>query len=384
MIHRKLRVGMVGGGGPDNCFGPPHRRAILMDNAAELTAGALRSDPEEAIASARELFFTRGYRTWQQMIETEAGLAPSERIDYVTVITPNNAHFAPAAASAAAGFGVLCEKPLTMTLDEAKQLQATVQRTGVPFAVAHTYTGFPMVMLARTLVEDGAIGQIRKVDVWYPSGWLGTDIEKSGHKQASWRLDPARAGISGCGADIGSHSYQFIRTVTGLSASRVQSRLASLVPGRVLDDDLTSLIELNNGAIATIAASQVNIGIQNDCGFRVSGTQGTLEWSITDHNVLKRFDRGEPVRLYRIGTDYGYFPASIRPYLRMPGGQPEGIHEALANIHLSLQLQVRARLGEKVRPPFPHPGISDGVAVMAFIEAAVASSQSEGAWTSVA
>lgn len=384
MSRRKLRVGMVGGGGPANFFGAPHRRAILMDNSAELTAGALRSKPEESIESARELFFTRGYGDWESMMKTEAALPESERIDYVTIVTPNDAHFGPALTAAEAGIGVLCEKPLTTTLDEAKRLGQAVARTKTPFVVAYTYTGFPMVMLARELVKDGSIGEVRKVEAWYPQGWLATNLEAEGQKQASWRVDPARAGASGCGGDIGTHAYEFVRFVAGLSATRVQARLTTFVKGRALDDDFTVLAELENGGIATIAASQITIGAQNDNGFRVSGTKGTLEWSNTDHNVLKQYAGGQPVKLYRLGAEYGYFPASIKPYIRVPSGHPEGFHEALANLHLSLQLAIRTKRGEQVPAPFEHPGIVDGVAGMAFVEASVASSEREGAWVEVA
>ncbi len=383
MSRRKLRVGMVGGGGPANFFGAPHRRAILIDNAAELTAGALRSQPEESIESARELFFARGYGDWRAMMKAEAALPASERIDYVTIVTPNDAHFGPAEAAAQGGIGVMCEKPLTTTFDEAKRLLQVARAGKVPFGVAYTYTGFPMVMLARTLVQDGALGSVRKVEAWYPQGWLATSLEASGQKQAAWRVDPAKAGASGCGGDIGTHAYEFVRFVGGASAARVQARLTTFVEGRSLDDDFTVLAELDNGGIATIAASQVTIGAQNDNGFRVVGTMGTLEWSITDHNVLKHYEGGQPVRLYRLGAEYGYFPGSIKPYIRVPSGHPEGFHEALANLHLSLQLALRARLGETVPAPFEHPGIVDGVAGMAFLEAAVASSKRDGAWVDV-
>jgi len=384
MSRRKLLVGMIGGGGPSNFFGGPHRRAILMDNAAELTAGALRSRPEEAMESARDLFFARGYGDWRTMIGVEASMPVGERIDYVTIVTPNDAHFGPAQAASRAGIGAMCEKPLTTTLAEAKQLFAAVAKDDTPFGVAYTYTGFPMVMLARTLVQDGAIGQVRKVEAWYPQGWLATNLEAEGQKQASWRVDPAKAGASGCGGDIGTHAYEFVRFVAGTSAARIKARLTTFVKGRALDDDFTVLAELDNGGIATIAASQITIGAQNDNGFRVSGTTGTLEWSITDHNVLKQYQGGQPVRLYRLGAEYGYFPASIKPYIRVPSGHPEGFHEALANLHLSLQLAIRARLGEQVATPFPHPGIADGVAGMAFVEAAVASSRQDGEWVEVA
>jgi predicted dehydrogenase len=380
MSQRKLRVGMVGGGGPANFFGGPHRRAILMDNSAELTAGALRSNPDEALQAARELFIPRGYPDWQTLLKDEAARPESERIDYLTIVTPNDAHFGPAEAAAAAGIAVLCEKPLTTTLDEARRLHATVASKGVPFAVAYTYTGFPMVMLARELVKDGAVGEVRKVEAWYPQGWLASKIEAEGQKQASWRVDPGKAGASGCGGDIGTHAYEFVRFVAGRNATRLRARLKAFVPGRALDDDFTVLADLDNGGIATVTASQITVGAQNDVGFRVCGTTGTLEWSITDHTVLKHYAGGKPLQLYRQGAEYGYFPGSIKPYLRLPSGHPEGFHEALANLHRSLEWTLRGRRGETAPTPFEHPGILDGVAGMAFVEAAVASSNQDGAW----
>lgn len=383
MGTRKLRVGMVGGGGPANFFGGPHRRGILMDNSAELVAGALRSKPDEAIASANELFFARGYGDWKSMIQGEAKLPEGDRIDYVTIVTPNDDHFGPADAAASAGIAVLCEKPLTTTLDEAKRLAATVAKSGVPFVVAYTYTGFPMVMLAKQMVRDGKIGEVRKVEAWYPQGWLATKLEEQGQKQASWRVDPKKSGASGCGGDIGTHAYEFVRFVAGLKATRLRARLKAFVEGRQLDDDFTVLAELDNGGIATVAASQITIGAQNDNGFRVSGTTGTLEWSIVDHTILKHYSGGHPLHLYRQGAEYGYFPDSIKPYLRLPSGHPEGFHEALANLHRTLEWRLRSKRGETCPTPFDHPGIADGVAGMAFVEAAVKSSNDGGEWVSV-
>lgn len=380
---RKLRVGMVGGGGPGNFFGGPHRRAILMDNTAELTAGALRSDPEGSLAAAKEHFFTRGYPDYQAMLRAEASLPADERIDYVTIVTPNDSHYAVAKASLEAGFSVLCEKPLTLTLAESLDLVALVKRTGLPFTVAYSYTGLPMVMLARELVRAGEVGTIRKVEAWYPQGWLATPLEESGQQQASWRVDPSRSGASGCGGDIGTHAYEFVRFVAGLGAVQVQARLHTFVPGRRLDDDFTVLARLENDALATISASQIAIGAQNDNGFRVIGETGRVEWSMLDHMSLYLYRSGEPVQHYRLGAEYSYFPDSIKPYLRLPSGHPEGFHEALANLHKTHQFQIRKRLGEDVPVPFPHPDVVHGAAGMAFVEAAVKSSEVDGAWTEV-
>jgi predicted dehydrogenase len=375
---------MVGGGGPSNFFGKPHRSAVLLDNSAELVAGALRTKPEESLQSARELFFRRGYGSWQDLVGGESKLPASERIDYITIVTPNDAHFGPAEAAIKAGIHVLCEKPLTATLEEARLLgEAARKNASLCFVVAYTYTGFPMVMLAKTLVADGVIGDVRKVEAWYPQGWLATKLEETGQKQASWRVDPKRSGASGCGGDIGTHAYEFVRFVAGKKATKVSARLKAFVPGRALDDDFTVLAELDGGAIATVAASQITIGAQNDNGFRVSGTKGTLEWSITDHQSLKHYVGGEPLRIYRQGGEYGYFPESIKPYLRLPSGHPEGFHEALANLHRTLEWQIRAGRGESCPKPFPHPGIADGIAGMAFVAAAVKSSSQAGAWVDV-
>lgn len=382
--QRKLRVGMVGGGGPNNFFGGPHRRAILMDNSAELTAGALRSDPQGSLAAAKELFFTRGYPDYQTMIREEATLPADQRMDYVTIVTPNDSHHAIAKAALEAGFAVLCEKPLTLTLEEARDLVRLTKAKNAPFIVAYSYTGLPMVMLARELVRGGEIGPIRKIEAWYPQGWLAGRTEDAGVQQAEWRVNPAKSGASGCGGDIGTHAYEFVRFVAGLSAVQVQARLHTFVPGRALDDDFTVLARLNNGGIATISASQVTVGAQNDNGFRVIGEGGTVEWSITDHLSLRVYKPGAPVAVYRMGAEYGYIPDSVKPYLRLPSGHPEGFHEALANLHKTLQLQIRQRNGESVPAAFPHPDVIDGAAGMAFIEAAVRSSQNSGAWTDVA
>ncbi|QEH33226.1 Glucose-6-phosphate 3-dehydrogenase [Aquisphaera giovannonii] len=373
---------MVGGGGPKSFFGAPHRRAILMDNTAELTAGALRSNPEDSLSDARELFFARGYPDWRSLVSSESALPEGERIDYLTIVTPNDAHFGPAEAALGTGIAVLSEKPLTTNLDEARQLQALVLSREVPFLVAHTYTGYPMVMLARELVMGGAIGEVRKVEAWYRQGWLSTRREADGNKQASWRADPAKAGASGCGGDIGTHAYIFIRFAAGLHAVRLLARMKSVVPGRPLDDDFTVLAELNNGAIATVSASQITTGAENDNGVRIIGTTGTLTWSHIRFDELEHCVGGQPVRIYRQGADTSYLPGSIRPYLRLPAGHPEGFHEALANLHRTLEWTIRRARGEPSPQPFAHPGIADGVAGMAFIEAAVQSARG-GGWVDV-
>jgi predicted dehydrogenase len=352
-----------------------------MDNAAELTAGALRSNPQGSIDEARRLFFTRGYPDFQTMMTEEAKL--SDRMDYVTIVTPNDSHYAAAKAALENGFAVLCEKPLTLTLAESQDLMRLTKQTGLPFIVAYTYTGLPMVMLAKEMVRQGDIGEVRKVEAWYPQGWLATRLEDSGLQQATWRTDPSKSGASGCGGDIGTHAYEFVRFVAGLSAVQVSGRLQTFVQNRALDDDFTVMARLNNGGIATIGASQVTIGYLNDNGFRVIGTKGTLQWNMTDHLCLYPYKGGSPVNVYRLGGGEDNLPASLGGYSRLPGGHPEGFHEALANLHRTCQLQIRRRNGEDTPEPFKHPDVVDGAAGMAFIEAAVASSNNNSAWTDV-
>lgn len=380
-VQRKLRVGMVGGGGPSNFFGGPHRTAILMDNAAELTAGALRRDPRGSIEEAQRLHFTRGYPDYQTMFREEAALPADQRIDYVTVVTPNATHYEVAKAALEAGFPVLCEKPLTFTLEQSKDLVRLADQSGLPFIVAYTYTAFPMVMLAREMVRRGDIGEVRKVEAWYPQGWLATRLEDTGMQQVAWRVDPAVAGQSNCGGDIGTHAYEFARFVAGRTAVQVQARMPRVVEGRVLDDDFSVFARLDNGGIATFTASQITVGAMNDNGFRVIGSKGRIEWSIMDFINLYVYKLEGPLTVYRMGGDP--VPPIMQPYLRLPGGHPEGFHEALANLHKTIQLQIRRRNGEEAPEPYPFPGVHDGAAGIAFIEACVKSNGADGAWTDV-
>ena len=253
---------------------------------------------------------------------------------------------------------MLCEKPLTTTLDEARRLHATVASKDSPVRRRLHLHRLPDGHARPRAGPDGAIGEVRKVEAWYPQGWLATKLEADRPEAGRLAGRPGQGRRSGCGGDIGTHAYEFVRFVAGRQATRLRGRLKTFVPGRALDDDFTVLAELDNGGIATIAASQITIGAQNDNGFRVSGTTGTLEWSITDHTVLKHYAGGQPLQLYRQGAEYGYFPGSIKPYLRLPSGHPEGFHEALGNLHRTLEWTIRGRRGENVPTPFEHPGIA--------------------------
>ena len=376
----KLKVGMIGGGGPDSFFGMVHNRAIALDASRELVAGALRSTPEAAMSAADD-YGIQGYPTYQALLEAvQSGAQP---LDYVTIVTPNFAHYEPAKAFLQAGIPVLCEKPITMTVAEAENLAQIVERGQVPFVLAHTYTGHPMMMLAKEMIHSGEIGQVRKVVAWYNQGWLATALEQTGQQQASWRTDPERTGISNCGGDIGTHAFIAATWVTGLAVERVSARLNTFVAGRVLDDDFNVIGELENGGTALISATQIAVGYRNDNGFRVFGTKGSIEWHQERAEcLLVRHGDGRDIT-YWIGAEFD-LPASVSSYLRVPSGHHEDFFPALANLHTTIERLIRARRGEQDVPAaFPHPGVEEGVAGMKFVAAAVESSNNSGAWTRV-
>ena len=375
----KLRVGLIGGGGPENFFGHVHKRAIALDNTRELVAGALRSNADESVAAAKE-YGIEGFPTFEALIEAQVGGRLD--LDYVTIVTPNHAHYAPAKALLEADVPVVCEKPITMTVEEAEDLAATAKRRDVLFVLAHTYTGHPMMMTAKEFVRQGKIGEVRKVDAWYYQGWLATPLEKEGLQQAQWRTDPARTGISNCGGDLGTHALVAATWTTGLGVSKVSARLNIFGEGRVLDDDFNTIGELENGGTAIINATQIAIGYKNDNGFRIFGTEGSLEWHQERAEALL-LRRGEFDETYWLGANFGFFPESVQPYLRVPAGHHEDFFEALANLHQTMEFQIRRRRGEEAPVPFDHPDAETGVAGMRFIRAAVASSKNQGAWTIV-
>ena len=376
----KLKVGMIGGGGPDSFFGMVHNRAIALDASRELVAGALRSNPEAAMRAASD-YGIEGYPTYQALLE--AVQSGEQALDYVTIVTPNFAHYEPAKAFLQAGIPVLCEKPITMTVAEAEDLAQIVERGQVPFVLAHTYTGHPMMMLAKEMIHSGEIGQVRKVVSWYNQGWLATALEQTGQQQASWRTDPARTGISNCGGDIGTHAFIAATWVTGLAVERVSARLNTFVEDRVLDDDFNVIGELENGGTALITATQIAVGYRNDNGFRVFGTKGSIEWHQERAEcLLVRHGDGRDIT-YWIGAEFD-LPASVASYLRVPSGHHEDFFPALANLHTTIERLIRARRGEQDVPvAFPHPSVQEGVAGMKFVAAAVESSNNSGAWTQV-
>ena len=376
----KLKVGMIGGGGPGAFFGMVHNRAISLDASRELVAGALHTNPRASLRAAKD-HGIKGYPSYQALLD--AVKSGEQELDYVTIVTPNFAHYEPARAFLQAGIPVLCEKPITLTVAEAQDLARIVKRKKVPFVLAHTYTGHPMMMLAKEMIAGGEIGEVRKVDSWYNQGWLATALEKSGQQQASWRTDPKRTGISNCGGDIGTHAFVAATWVTGLAVKKVSARLNTFVKGRVLDDDFNTIGELENGGTALITATQIAVGYRNDNGFRVFGTKGSIEWhQERAESLLVRHGDGRDVT-YWTGAEFP-LPASVASYLRVPSGHHEDFFPALANLHTTIERQIRKNRGEKgVLDAFPHPGVAEGVAGMKFVQAAVTSSKKKGAWTRV-
>ena len=374
---KKLKVGMVGGGGPGSFFGRVHLRAISLDGTRELAAGALRSDPKAALEEA-EAWGIKGYADCEAMLK--AWKNGDLELDYVTIVTPNHAHFGPAKACLDAGMPVVCEKPMTLTVPESEKLVALVHKKKAPFDLAHTYTGHPMMMFARELVKRGEIGEIRKIESYYYQGWLASALEQSGQQQAAWRTDPKRTGISNCGGDIGTHAFVAATWVSGLKVKKVSARLNAFVPGRVLDDDFNVIAEMDNGATALITATQIAIGHKNDHGFRIYGTKASLEWRQEAAEALLH-QTGDCDRTYWIGA--APVPDNVKSYLRIPAGHHEDFLEALANLHCTMERTIRRNRGEKVPAPYDHPGVELGLAGMEFVSAAVASSKAKGAWTNM-
>jgi predicted dehydrogenase len=373
-------MGMVGGG-RDAFIGAVHRSAALMDGKVEFVAGALSSEPEKSRASGRDLLLSddRSYGTWQEMAEQEAKLPEGERIDFVSIVTPNFMHFPIARAFAEAGIHIICDKPMTYTLQEARDLVDIVNQTGVVFALTHNYTGYPMVKQARHMVRNGEIGDILKIVVEYPQGWLITALEADGQKQASWRTDPERSGVSNCIGDIGSHCENLANYISGLEITEMCADLKSILD-RPLDNDGNILLHFDNGASGILYASQFSAGEENNLRIRVYGTNAALEWHQEDPNYLWFRTNDGPAQLYRRGNDY-LCDAAQRAN-RLPPGHPEAFIEAFANIYVNATDAIRARIlgQEPDELVLDFPTAVDGARGLAFIESAVESSKSDQKW----
>lgn len=372
------------GGGLDAFIGAVHRLAFNMDGLVEIVCGALSINPEVAKQSGKVLFLpeNRTYLTFEEMMEKESKLPADQRIDFVTIVTPNFAHFAPAMLALEKGFHVVIEKPITFTLDEAKQLKKKVEETGLLLLLTHTYSGYPMVKQAKRMVKDGVFGKIRKVWVEYPQGWLSRMSEREGNAQAAWRTDPKRSGKSGCMGDIGTHAAQLAEYVSGLKITQMCADLNIMVPGRALDDDGNVLLRFDNGAAGVLMASQVAAGEENALRIRVYGEKGGLEWAQQEPNTLLVKWLDQPTQIYRAGTN-GHLSSYGLHNSRTPGGHPEGYLEAFANLYRNFALTLSARIdGTKPKEEaLDFPSVDDGVRGMAFIDTVVKSSQSKDKWT---
>ncbi len=374
-------MGMVGGGS-GAFIGAVHRRAAIMDGEVEFVAGALSSNREKALASGRALGLPedRNYGTWHEMIEGELALPEEERLDFVSVVTPNHVHFPVAHAFAEAGFNVVLDKPMVHDSGQAQTLIDVVEKTGIVFAVTYQYTGYPMVKQARHMVRTGHLGEVRKVIVEYNQGWLASKLEESGTKQAEWRTDPARSGIAGAIGDIGSHAENLVSTITGLEVAEICADLTTFVSGRRLDDDGNLLIRYEGGAKGVMIASQISAGEENDLRVRIYGTEGGLEWRQEEPNYLYHRPAEEPERVLKRGNDY--LCEEAKKASRLPSGHPEGFIEAFANVYMSVAATIRARQ-EQVEPgglPWDFPTVYDGAQGVHFIEKTVESSRSDEKW----
>jgi predicted dehydrogenase len=384
-MNRKLRMGMVGGG-KDAFIGAIHRIAANMDGLIELSCGALSINPEIARESARALFLPedRTYLTFEEMITKESQLPADRRMDFVTIVTPNFAHFAPAMMALDHGFHVVIEKPITFTIDEARQLKKKVEETGLILCLTHTYSGYPLVKHAKHMAASGALGKIRKVWVEYPQGWLSKLSEREGNAQAAWRTDPKKSGKSGCMGDIGTHAAHLAEYISGLKITKICADLNVMVDGRALDDDGNVLLKFDNGAAGVLMASQVAAGEENALKIRVYGEKGGIEWAQHEPNTLLVKWLDQPTQILRAGANYGDRLSSFATHnARTPGGHPEGYLEAFGNIYRNFALTLSARIDgtPPTKEMLDFPQVDDGIRGMAFIDNVVASSQSDAKWT---
>ena len=380
---KKLKMGMVGGG-IGAFIGEVHRKAARLDGGADIVAGAFDVDPEKSLEQGRNLGLDpkRVYRTYKDMIAGELALPKEDRIDFVSICTPNHTHFPIAKACLEAGFNVMCEKPMTLTVAEAEELEALVKKTKLTFGLMHTYTGYPMVKLARDMVKAGDLGKIRKVVVQYPQGWLYKATGKE-NMQASWRTDPKRSGRAGCMGDIGTHAANLAEFVTGLKIVEVLADLTSFVKGRRVDDDGNVLFHMEKGVKGMLTATQIASGEENDLHIWVYGEKKSLAWYQENPNSLRVLDQTAPEQVWKRGNAYvAAKSASAARCTRPPSGHPEGFLEAFANNYINFCDTIRARQAKR-KPTaleLDFPGVVDGVRGMKFINAVCDSSEQGNVW----
>lgn len=369
------------GGGQGAFIGAVHRMAAALDGEIELVCGAFSSNPERSKASGKELFLPeeRSYASYQEMIETEKSLPEGKRMDFVSIVTPNHVHVPPAIMALKNGFPVICDKPLSFSLEEARELRSVVEESGLMFGLTHNYTGYPMVKQAKEMVKAGDLGKIRKIVVEYPQGWLSTLLEASGQKQAAWRTDPSKSGVAGSMGDIGSHAENLAEYISGLQIKELCADLTTFVEGRQLDDDGNVLLRFDNGAKGILHCSQISVGEENSLNIRIYGETGGLEWHQMEPNTLI-FKTNDGRKILRTGV--GELYPSAQAHARVPAGHPEGYLEAFANIYRNFAKTLRSTINNQSPDPIydDFPNIHDGVRGMAFIETVVAASASDQKW----
>jgi predicted dehydrogenase len=385
-LNRKLRMALIGGG-QGAFIGRVHCTAAVLDNRAALVAGALSSDPQRAKASAPDYDIPpqRAYGSYAELLAAERKLPADQRIDFVTVATPNHTHFEIAKAALEAGFNVVCDKPLTFDLKQAEQLASIVDDSGAVFAVTHNYTGYPLVRQARQMILSGELGEINAVRVCYMQGWLRTRLESENQKQAAWRTDPSKSGAAGCFGDIGTHAYNLARYMTGLKSETVSCNLKIFESGRKLDDYGQAVIRFENGALGSLTASQISHGRENDLFIEIDGTRGALQWRQEEPNHMTVRRNGQPHAVYTRDPNAPYMNELGKAACRLPSGHPEAFFEAFANIYRAAYDNMALRaMGQKFDAVNTvYPNINDGVEGMYFIQQCVESSAKDGTWVSL-
>jgi len=375
-------MGMVGGG-RGAFIGGVHRMAAAIDGEIELVCGAFSSNPEKSKLSGEDFYVPadRVYGSYAEMIEKEKLLPDGERMDFISIVTPNHVHFGPAKMALENGFHVVCDKPLCFDLEEATELEKIVEESGLIFALTHNYTGYPMVKQAKAMIANGDIGKVRKVVVEYPQGWLSTLLESTDQKQAAWRTDPSRSGIAGAMGDIGTHAENLAEYITGLKIEKLCADISTLVEGRLLDDDGNVLLRFDNGARGVLQASQIAAGEENNLNIRIYGEKAGLEWYQMEPNTLTVKWQDKSMEILRTGV--GDLYPTAQSHTRLPAGHPEGYLEAFASIYRNFAHCVRGRIeGKKVDPIYEDfPSVSDGVRGMNFIYKVIASGKSDQKWT---
>ncbi len=384
---RILKMGQVGGG-IGAFIGEVHRKAARMDGGIVLTAGAFDVVPENSLKQGKILGVNpkRVYSTYQEMITGELALPADERIDFVSVCTPNHTHFPIAKAFLEAGFNVMCEKPMTLTVEEAEELEALVKQSGKIFGLMHNYTAYPMVKLAKDMVKQGDLGKIRKVVVQYPQGWLYQLIEKTGQMQASWRTNPKTSGAAGCMGDIGTHAANLAEYITGLKITEVLADLTTFVKGRRLDDDGNVLLHFTKGAKGLLHASQISVGEENNIAIWIYGEEKGLEWHQENPNYLHVLSQTAPEQIWKRGNGYvAEKSKAAGRCTRIPSGHPEAFLEAFANNYCNFADTIRAKMDKRKATPeeSDFPGVEAGVRGMKFIKAVVTSSKKGNVWTKI-